>query len=353
MLLPHMAASARAIDPEVLAACAPDLAEALTGWEMYLRSEKNMSRHTLRAYGADIGNLINFLIGHKGETPSLNSLSGTSLNDFRSWMSHCAVKKKLSSASRARSLSGVKNFLRWLDKQGTMHNPAISLVRTPKLPHKLPRPLQEQQALRLTRDRPVSEDAKTGDKKEKKKGKETGKEWIEWRNRTLFTLLYGCGLRIDEALSLNIRDMPHNRFLRVIGKGKKERQVPVLQLVEEELKKWVAAYPFPSSAPDSPLFPNTRGRRLNQGIAQKAMRDLRDELKLPATATPHALRHSFATHLLENGANLREIQEMLGHASLSSTQRYTEIDGKKLMDTYKNAHPANRRGEIKIELSEE
>jgi integrase/recombinase XerC len=335
-----MAASARAIDPEVLAACAPDLAEALTGWEMYLRSEKNMSRHTLRAYGADIGSFVTFLAGHIGAAPSLDKLSEASLRDFRAWMSRRAMDG-LCAASRARSLSGVKNFLRWLDKQGIMHNAAIGTVRTPKLPHKLPRPLQEQQALRITRDNKIPDS-----------GAGNNENWMERRNRALFTLLYGCGLRIDEALSLNIRDMPRSGFLRVIGKGRRERQVPVLQAVEDELKSWLKFYPFPNEN-NNPLFPGARGKRLNQGVAQKAMRDLRRALMLPESATPHALRHSFATHLLENGANLREIQEMLGHASLTSTQRYTEIDGKKLMDTYKNAHPANRRGEIKIELSEE
>jgi integrase/recombinase XerC len=327
VLFPFMAEPARAIDPEILAACAPDLAEALTGWERYLRSEKNMSRHTLRAYGADIGNFIGFLAEHNAAQPSLNRLSETSLRDFRAWMSRRAMDG-LCAASRARSLSGVKNFLRWLDKQGIMHNAAITSVRTPKLPHKLPRPLQEQQAFRLTKDNAKND------------------SWVDHRNRTLFTLLYGCGLRIDEALSLDMRDMPREGFLRVMGKGRRERQVPVIRLVDEELRAWAAAYPFPPALPGSPVFPGARGKRLSQGVAQKAMRDLRRALMLPETATPHALRHSFATHLLQNGANLREIQEMLGHASLTSTQRYTEIDGKELLRTYKNAHPANRRGEI-------
>jgi integrase/recombinase XerC len=334
-----MAAPAGAIDPEILASCASDLAQALRDWERYLRSEKNMSRHTLRAYGADIGSFISFLAGHMGEAPSLNSLSATTLRDFRAWMSRRAMEG-LCAASRARSLSGVRNFLRWLDKEGIMHNAAIGGVRTPRLPHKLPRPLQEKQALRLTRDNKLPEAAAAG------KNPATGNEtWIDRRNRALFTLLYGCGLRIDEALSLDIRDMPRDGFLRVMGKGRRERQVPVLLMVEEELKSWLAASPFPAE-PDRPLFPGARGRRLAQGVAQKAMRDLRRALSLPETATPHALRHSFATHLLQNGANLREIQEMLGHASLTSTQRYTEVNAEELLRVYKNAHPANKRGDL-------
>ncbi len=158
------------------------------------------------------------------------------------------------------------------------------------------------------------------------------------RDRALFTLLYGCGLRIDEALSLNIKDLPHNGFIRVIGKGNKERQIPVIDIVETALQTYLEVCIFPAS-PERPLFVGTRGGRLNQGVAQKAMRSLRSTLGLPETATPHALRHSFATHLLQNGANLREIQELLGHSSLSTTQRYTEINAAELMKVYKASHP--------------
>ena len=189
-------------------------------------------------------------------------------------------------------------------------------------------------------------------------------DWIGQRDRALFTLLYGCGLRIDEALSLNMIDLPHDGFIRVRGKGNKERQVPVITVVEAALEAYLEQSPFHTSLRDAqaakqsitenglprdlsvarndgsqPLFVGTRGGRLNQGVAQKAMRDLRATLGLPETATPHALRHSFATHLLQNGANLREIQELLGHSSLSTTQRYTEINAAELMRIYKSAHP--------------
>jgi integrase/recombinase XerC len=161
---------------------------------------------------------------------------------------------------------------------------------------------------------------------------------VALRNYALFMLLYGSGLRIGEALSLNIAQMPHDGYLRVTGKGRKERQVPVLKNVEEALQEYLDACPYAQTA-ERAIFIGKRGERLNQGVAQREMRSLRNTLGLPETATPHALRHSFATHLLQNGANLREIQELLGHASLSTTQRYTEINAEELIKIYKAAHP--------------
>lgn len=315
--------AAPVIKGEVLAICAADLSQVLLQWSQYLQHEKFVSRHTLRAYSGDVSQFIHFLAEHSGKPPSLNDLSDVSLRDFRAWMSRKAMDGA-SAASRARSLSGVKNLLRWLDKQGIMHNAAIGTVRSPKLPHKLPRPLYEKQAVSFIEDL-------------------ADETWLDKRNRALFTMLYGCGLRIDEALSLTIADRPRDGFIRVMGKGRKERQVPVLKIVEDMLARYLESCPFPSS-PDRAIFLGSRGKRLNQGVAQKAMRDIRRALDLPETATPHALRHSFATHLLQNGANLREIQELLGHASLSTTQRYTEIDAKKLIEVYKNAHPRNKSG---------
>ena len=329
---------------ETLALCAADLAETLQKWQDYLRHEKQLSRHTLRAYNSDLNAFLNFLSVHLNKNPGLNDLSETSIRDFRAWMSRRAMDGA-GNATRARALSGIKNFLSWLDKQGIMHNAAISTVRSPKLPHKIPRPLHQKQA------RNVLESADLLAKE----------DWIGQRDRALFTLLYGCGLRIDEALSLNIADMPKDGFIRVIGKGNKERQVPVIEIVEKTIEAYWEICPYhqtslrakrsnpeidcrvePNGSPrndNKPLFLGTRGRRLNQGVAQKAMRTLRTTLDLPENATPHALRHSFATHLLQNGANLREIQELLGHASLSTTQRYTEVNAEKLLRIYKAAHP--------------
>jgi len=310
------------IKAHILACCAPDLADVLMKWQDYLQHEKQVSPHTLRAYAGDLSHFISFLAEHKGKAPGLDDLSNVALRDFRSWMSKKAMDGA-SNASRARSLSGVKNFLTWLDKQGIMHNAAIKTVRSPKLPHKLPRPLHEKQAGDLIDHAGMLE--KT--------------DWVAERNTALFMLLYGCGLRISEALSLNIGDMPRDGFLRVMGKGNKERQVPVLSIVERTLLDCLSTCPFPADDKDRAIFLGARGKRLNQGVAQKAMRDVRSSLGLPENATPHALRHSFATHLLQNGANLREIQELLGHASLSTTQRYTEVNAEELIRVYKAAHP--------------
>lgn len=310
------------IKAETLAICAADLAKALKAWEEYLAYEKNVSRHTLRAYAGDVGHFITFLNSHYGKPPSLDDISETKIRDFRGWMSRKAMEGN-GNASRARALSGVKNFLSWLDRNGIVHNAHINTVRTPKLPHKLPRPLHENQIFRVLEDIGMFN---------------IREDWIEQRDRALFTLLYGCGLRINEALSLDIADLPRDGFLRVMGKGGKERQVPVLGIVQTMLEAYLKTDPYPQDKA-RPLFLGERGQRLNQGMAQKALRDLRRGAGLPETLTPHALRHSFATHLLQNGANLREIQELLGHASLSTTQRYTEVNAEELMRIHKAAHP--------------
>ncbi len=314
-------ADAPQLAPAVLEACAPDLADKIARWQGWLRFEKNVSPHTFRAYTADIGQFLSFLAEHNDTSISLDHLSSTSLTDFRSWLSRKAMDG-LKASSRARSLSGIKNFLTWLDKQGVMHNAALASVRAPKLPRKLPRPMDETQIERLIDN--ASASAST--------------DWITARNTALFMLLYGCGLRISEALQLNLSDLPRDGFLIVMGKGRKERQVPVLAIVEKAIAQYRALCPY-AEEPERPVFMSERGKRLNQGIAQKAMRDVRGMLGLPETATPHALRHSFATHLLQNGANLREIQELLGHASLSTTQRYTDVNAEEMLKIYKAAHP--------------
>jgi len=309
------------LSKETLTLCAPDLKDRLTEWQDYLQFERQLSHHTLRAYTADITHFITFLREHTGERLSLRHIADAQITDFRSWMSRKAMDGT-SNTSRARSLSGIKNFLTWCDKNGILHNAAISVMRSPKRAHKLPRPLLETQAFKVLENADFL----------------CAEDWIGMRDRALFTLLYGCGLRIDEALSLNISDLPRDGFIRVTGKGSKQRQVPVIDIVEIALETYLKLCPFPKETA-RPLFIGTRGGRLNQGVAQKAMRSIRSTLGLPETATPHALRHSFATHLLQNGANLREIQELLGHSSLSTTQRYTDLNAKELMRVYRNAHP--------------
>lgn len=306
---------------QILALCQPDLAKTLLQWHDFLEIEKNVSPHTLRAYNSDVGHFISFLFDHFGGKPSLNDISEVKLRDFRSWIAKKAMEGA-GNASRARSLSGVKNFLSWMDKQGILHNPAISVIRTPKLAHKLPRPLHEAQAFDVINNA----------------GLNAKRDWVGKRNAALFILLYGSGLRIEEALALKIKELPRDGMMRVLGKGSKQREIPVLEIVETTIEGYLKECPYPQN-PDRHVFLGTRGGKLHQGVAQLAMRDLRKSLGLPDNATPHALRHSFATHLLQNGANLRQIQELLGHVSLSTTQRYTEINAAELMRIYKSAHP--------------
>lgn len=305
-----------------MALCAADLAKSAQDWLRYLRTEKALSRHTIRAYLKDFSDFILFMNEYHEITPSIGDFSDATLGDFRAWISRRAMDGA-SGATRARALSSLKNFLSWMDKNGIAHNAAISGMRTPKRPRTLPKALEEKQIFRLLA--PCEDDT-----------------WDHLRDKALFTLLYGCGLRIDEAIGLNIDEIPDNHaFLRVMGKGGKERQVPVLAPVFEAISVYRTACPFPEM-PTRALFLGKRGKRLHQGTAQRAMRNLRGLLNLPETATPHALRHSFATHLLQNGANLREIQELLGHASLSTTQRYTDVNAKELMNIHKKYHPRSK-----------
>lgn len=310
------------IKAHIIGLCGPDLADQLHKWQDYLQHEKQVSPHTFRAYCSDITHFITFMNEHHGKAPSLETIADASITDFRAWLSRKAIGGA-GNASRARSLSGIKNLINWLDRNGILHNAALKVLRSPKIPRKLPRPLHESQAFEVLENANLL----------------TKEDWIGQRDRALFTLLYGCGLRIDEALSLNISDIPPDDLpLRVIGKGRKERIVPIIPIVRNTLNAAIAQCPYDTS-PDQPIFRGQRGGRLSQGMAQKSMRTLRVTLGLPETATPHALRHSFATHLLQNGANLREIQELLGHASLSSTQRYTDVNAKEMLRIYKAAHP--------------
>ncbi len=308
----------------LITSCAPDLQDVFHRWVNWLTLEKRMSRHTVTAYTNDVLGFFNFLRQHTDAAVSLNSLCDIRLSDARAWLSRLTIDGAAAS-SRARTLSSLKNFIKWLDREGIAHVPAIAHLRTPKLPHTLPRALGEGQAQVILDE--IGEVA-PGD-------------WRMARNMALFALLYGAGLRIDEALQLNLSDWPLEDFLRVIGKGNKMRQVPLLPVIKRLITEYRAACPFAETS-TRPLFVGERGGRLNAGMAQKHLRQLRVMLDLPETTTPHALRHSFATHLLQNGANLREIQELLGHASLSTTQRYTDVDLKHLMAEYNKAHPSQQ-----------
>jgi integrase/recombinase XerC len=304
---------------------AADAASAFSQWADYLRLEKRYSPHTLRAYLADIHAFFDFLTQHLGRPPSLHDLGDTSIRDFRGWLTKLTAQE-LSAASRARALASLRGFLKWMDKNGILHNPAIGRIRTPKQPKKLPRALPPEQAKQVIADAgAISPD----------------EEWVGLRDSALFCLLYGCGLRIDEALQLDYGTRPQNGAVRVLGKGRKERLVPVLPVVEQVLAAYIAKAPA-AFEKDTPLFLGHQGKRLHQGVAQRQLRRLRRALGLPETLTPHALRHSFATHILVGGGNLRAIQELLGHASVTTTQRYTDFDNAQLLEIYKNSHPRAR-----------
>lgn len=304
--------------------CEGDLQHRVEQWVSMLRVERQLSPHTLRAYQKDLKYFLDFMTRHFGAPPNLDRISSIKLADFRAWLSRLTMDGT-SNATRARSLASIRNFFKWMDKSGHVHNPYIQHLRTPKKPRKLPRALSIEKAKNLIEQSEIPADT-------------TKPNWIGMRDRALFTVLYGCGLRIDEALSLDCGNRPKDGSVRVMGKGRKERIVPVLPIVEIALENYLELRPFPISN-DSPLFLGARGKRLNQGVAQKALRDLRRAINLPESITPHSLRHSFASHLLRNGANLRFIQELLGHASLNSTQRYLHIDNEKMLETYKKSHP--------------
>ena len=304
-------------------AAAPDLAEAIQAWRMWLETERRASPHTAAAYLRDLKLFLDFLRDHQGGLAGLASLEGLRHADFRAYLARRAMAGS-ARTSTARALSVLRNFFRFLERTGRASNAAVGAVRTPRLPQPVPKPLAEAEAMA------VIDNAAAGH----------ATAWIARRDQALLLLLYGCGLRIDEALRLDLVDAPKGRSLRVLGKGGKERVVPVLPVVAEAIEAYVAACPF--LVPDGPLFVGARGGRLNPGVFQRQMRALRARLGLPETATPHALRHSFATHLLQAGGDLRTIQELLGHASLSTTQRYTDVDTATLVRVYDRAHPRAR-----------
>lgn len=303
---------------------ADDVVRAAREWQAWLSVERRASPHTFAAYERDLRAFLAFMTEHLGGAPDLAALGGLRAADFRSWLARRA-QTGAARTSTARALAVVRSFFRFLDRTEKISNGAIGTVRTPKLPEAVPRPVTEADALALI-------DAAPG---------QARADWIGKRDAALFTLLYGCGLRIAEALSLNRIDAPAGDALVVTGKGRKQRMVPVLPQVRAALAEYLAACPFGDGG-NSPLFVGARGERLQAGVAQRAMRQLRRALGLPETATPHALRHSFATHLLEGGGDLRTIQELLGHASLSTTQRYTKVDAGKILATFAKAHPRAR-----------
>ena len=297
------------------------LTDALAGWLDHQRALKGAADNTLKAYQTDVMGFLGFMTQHHGGTQGLGPLSRITVSDMRAWMAH-ERGRGVSARSLARSLSAVKTFYAWLAEREGFEPTAVLSTRSPKFQKKLPRPLAPDAARAMIDTVEI----------------QARDPWIAARDTAVVTLLYGCGLRISEALALTGRDVPLPDTLRIKGKGGKERLVPVLPAAGAAVAAYLRACPYPTE-PDSPIFRGTRGGPLYPRAIQTVMAQARMQLGLPATATPHAMRHSFATHLLNAGGDLRAIQELLGHASLSTTQAYTAVDTARLMEVYDAAHP--------------
>lgn len=305
---------------------ADDAAAKIAAWVGHLGIEKQVSPHTLDAYIRDITQFTRFLSDHLGQPASLRDLETLKPLDFRAFMA-ARRNSGVESRTMARQLSAIRTLYRWFDNEGILRNPAVATLRSPKLPHAIPKPLHAEAAKQTVN---LVETNVSG----------AAEPWIIARDTAVLMLLYGCGLRISEALSLNRHEAPvppNEDVLRILGKGEKTRLVPVLPAAASAVKAYMDL--TAGLDPEGPLFIGKRGGRLNARNIQLLMQKLRSALGLPDTATPHALRHSFATHLLGGGADLRTIQELLGHASLSTTQVYTGVDREHLLAQYDKAHP--------------
>lgn len=299
-----------------------DLVAALKTWLNYLAQERRASAHTIAAYQTDVGDFLRFLSFYDGDAPNIARLGALTRSDIRAWLA-ARNKRGLIAASNARALSAVKSLARRLVRDGKIEIGVLGTQRGPRLPRSVPKPLNAAEAEAALDNIDTLHDD----------------PWLQKRDLAVLLLLYGCGLRISEALGLTRKEAPQaGGALRITGKGNKTRIVPVLPVVAEAIAEYLAICPWPI-AKDGALFVGAKGGPLKARLIQRSLQMLRAQLGLPETATPHALRHSFATHLLAGGGDLRAIQELLGHASLSTTQRYTEIDAAQLLSVYQAAHP--------------
>jgi integrase/recombinase XerC len=297
-------------------------------WLTSLGKERRLSPKTVEAYARDLRQFLLFLTSHLGEPPSVRAIVGLKPLDVRSFLAARRMEQ-VQSRSLMRQLAALRSFARHLEREGHGTASAFAAIRTPKVERNLPRPLSAASAIAVT-----DTETRVGD---------TKKPWVLARDAAVLALLYGAGLRISEALGLQRRDAPINGIdtVTVTGKGAKKRTVPVIPAIGRALEEYLHLCPY-TVAPEGPLFVGARGGPLSPRIIQLAVEELRGALGLPDSATPHALRHSFATHLLAGGGDLRGIQELLGHASLSTTQLYTKVDSARLMDAFDAAHPRAR-----------
>lgn len=299
------------------------LCGALDAWVIYLRAERNYSSHTIKNYLQDLKAFLIFMNDHFGVPLSLKDIERISIQDLRSFLSN-RLLDRVSGRSNKRLISTLRSLSRFLHQTYGLDNAIFLMLESPKIPHTLPRPVSKEDAKSIITSLSINAEA-----------------WVSLRDQALFTLLYGAGLRISEALSLTGRDIQSlldQDHLNIQGKGKKERQVPILKIVQDAIFSYLHELPFAIDE-DEPIFRGVRGDPLHPSIAQKTMRHIRYSLGLPDSTTPHSLRHSYATHLLQAGADLRSIQELLGHESLSTTQKYTELDEEALLKVFKKAHP--------------
>jgi integrase/recombinase XerC len=318
--------SEHAHEDESPAVAAPDVAAELARWLAYLSAERRMSPKTVEAYGRDAAQFLGFLAGHLGGRPALDDLARLAPADVRAFM---AARRRdgIGSRSLMRTLAGTRSFARFLERNGKAKVTALAAVRAPKVPKTLPKPLAIPAAKRI-----VDSELRAGEERA---------PWVLARDAAVLALLYGSGLRISEALGLRRQDVPApgaGDAIVVTGKGNKQRVVPVLHQVAQLVADYLELCPY-RIAGEQPLFVGAKGGPLSPRVVQLAMASLRGALGLPESATPHALRHSFATHLLARGGDLRAIQELLGHASLSTTQIYTAVDTERLLEVYRSAHP--------------
>jgi integrase/recombinase XerC len=304
------------------------LVSAQEAWRDWLKSERRLAGHTLIAYEHDVSNFLGFMTSYLGGPPTLEALAKLKPAEFRAWLAERA-RMGLARTSTARAFSSVRSFFRFLDKRGLARNASIGAIQTPKLPRSVPKALSEKDMDELLDTESVLERA----------------AWIDLRDQAVLVLLYGAGLRIGEALGLTrgavegLLKAGHDT-IQITGKGNKARLVPLLPQAIEAMKAYRDACPFMAAlGPGDAFFLGARGGPLDPAIVQKRVREIRAALGLPDSVTPHALRHSFATHLLGAGGDLRTIQELLGHASLSTTQRYTDVDTERLNAVYRAAHP--------------
>lgn len=293
-----------------------DVKNLIHQWQDWLKNERRYSEHTLDAYFRDLSEFFGFF---NDEKISVADLGKIDVRDFRGYLSYRAGRY-LEKSSIARGISAVKNFFKWLDRNDIVKNSAISIISSPRRPKVLPKAMDVDDTFKFLKESEFWEK----------------NSWQGLRDKAIFTLLYGCGLRISEALSLNIGDITNNNFVRIKGKGNKTRIVPLLPVIIENINAYLNECPYHLKNGDA-LFLGARGERLSPRIIQRQMQKIRAYLGLPDNLTPHALRHSFATHLLAEGTDLRSIQELLGHASLTTTQRYTDVQIEKLHKEYEKA----------------